>query len=66
MYDKLYLNVMDKNYKMIITIETIWFSCILFSCTDLLVAKEEEQAKKHILGLKFSQINRIYGDWIDD
>jgi hypothetical protein len=32
-----------------------------------LVEKEEEQPKKkRILGLKFSQINRIYGDWIDD
>jgi len=31
------------------------------------IEKEEEQAKKNrILGLKFSQINRIYGDWIDD
>jgi len=31
------------------------------------IAKEEEQpTKKRILGLKFSKINRIYGDWIDD
>jgi hypothetical protein len=31
------------------------------------IAKEEQQpTKKRILGLKFSQINRIYGDWIDD
>lgn len=31
------------------------------------IAKEEHQpTKKRILGLKFSQINRIYGDWIDD
>jgi len=31
------------------------------------IAKEEELAKKkHILGLKFSKINRIYGDWVDD
>jgi hypothetical protein len=48
MYDKLYLNIVDKNYKMIITIEIIWFSY-----TGLLVAKEEEQAKKCILGFFF-------------
>ncbi|KEH34440.1 hypothetical protein MTR_3g466460 [Medicago truncatula] len=37
------------------------------SPASLLVEKEDEQAKKkRILGLKFSEINRIYGDWIDD
>jgi len=37
------------------------------SPASLLVEKEEEHVKKkRILGLKFSKINRIYGDWIDD
>ena len=34
---------------------------------SLLVAKEEEQAKKmHSLWLKLNKINRVYGDWIND
>jgi len=35
-------------------------------CTRLVEKEEEQPKKKRILGLKFSQIIRIYGDWIDD
>lgn len=33
---------------------------------SVLVAKEEEKAKKHLLWLKLNTINHVYGDWIDD